>query len=303
MTRSLPLIGAIAAQITFAGGLELPRKGCVVDASGGIRTLYGIRSNFVLGEPAMVGAVSAACSQRYIVARTELDVRILDPTGAPLASCELAGAAVIGFAADAIYVAASQGDRVFRWQANQWRKLPITIDGEILAIAGRDDQQPGLPSPPWAGAAASMIGLNGDIPFDGEQPRLPLLPWRKWHPLTTGLNGDIPFNGEHLLLVRRDDGVWLVRFRNSEFANQEWIAGEARSAVLWSDGTMLLAGETTVTVRGPDGVDRVHDLGAAIRSIGALSDGWAHIELENRRLALELAPGGDRFYVLPGETP
>jgi hypothetical protein len=30
------------------------------------------------------------------------------------------------------------------------------------------EEQPRLPSPPWAEAAASMIGLNGDIPFSGE---------------------------------------------------------------------------------------------------------------------------------------
>jgi hypothetical protein len=87
----------------------------------------------------------------------------------------------------------------------------IAVSLSVLALGGgglmySQPQQPRLPLPPWAEAAASMIGLNGDIPFRGEDER-ESVPHAECSFFGAGGERFRPKKGEHYNISRTTERV------------------------------------------------------------------------------------------------
>jgi hypothetical protein len=156
-----------------------------------------------------------------------------------------------------------------------------------------------------AAGSAAVLGF-GDRAVYVHVPGGETLTWRdgEWRILPLQVDGEVialTGNEDSLaLLVRRDDGVWLLHWRDGASLHSEPIAERASAAQIWTGGALLLADGATLRYRDASGIERTHDMGSEVRSLSAISDGWVQVELAGRRMALELAADGERFFVLPG---
>ena len=114
-------------------GIEVPSIGVVVDSSGSLRQVEGVAGNFLLGPAMVAGALSAACSERLCLAKT--DSKILSPTGETEAPT---GPAIFGFGANEAVVYFPETQTFARWHADSLDPLDWTVDGEVLSIRGSE---------------------------------------------------------------------------------------------------------------------------------------------------------------------
>ena len=92
-------------------GIEVPAVGAIVDSSRALRQVQGVAGSFLLGREAVTGVLSAACSERLCLAKT--DSKVLSPTGETDAP---AGPAIFGLSGDEAIVFFPK-PRVFaRWR-------------------------------------------------------------------------------------------------------------------------------------------------------------------------------------------
>jgi hypothetical protein len=135
------MLSLVAGPLLAAGWLETPRQGCVHDPGSGVRMVYGLRSNFVLGAPEWSGAVAAACSQRWLVVKTETALMAVDERGVILSAVEASGGgAVLGFGErEAAYAFLAESRRLWRWSGGEWEPVAFREHGEVLAVSGTSD--------------------------------------------------------------------------------------------------------------------------------------------------------------------
>lgn len=115
----------------WAQGITVPVIGVIADSSGDLRLVQGAAGNFWLGPPTTTGVLSAACSDRLCLAKT--DSKILSATGETGAPPGTALFSISG--TDAIVYFPSA--RTFaRWHEDTLDPLDWSPEGEILSVRG-----------------------------------------------------------------------------------------------------------------------------------------------------------------------
>ncbi len=110
-------------------GIEVPAIGDIVDSSGALRQVQGVAGNFWLG-PAIVSEVlSAACSERMCLAKT--DAKIVSATGETDAP---PGPAIFGLHGNDTIVYFPESRVFARWHDDALDLLDWTVRGEILSV-------------------------------------------------------------------------------------------------------------------------------------------------------------------------
>jgi len=124
----------LIATIVFSAGcswaqIEIPAMGAIADSSGALRQVKGVAGSFLLGPATVSGVLSAACSERLCLAKT--DSKILSATGETDAP---SGPAIFALAgSDAIVYFPEPG--VFaHWHDDTLETLDWVVDGEVLSI-------------------------------------------------------------------------------------------------------------------------------------------------------------------------
>ncbi|MBK5294778.1 MAG: hypothetical protein JJE04_24255 [Acidobacteriia bacterium] len=139
---ALAIILAAPAAMLAQGNLDSPRIGCLLDTRGEVRTVWGLRANFVLGEVATSGAVSTACSDAFGLVKTGDALLVMDRTGAVLHRREVvSGAATLGFdeqGRPAFAHLRSTGETL-RWDGSQWNTWNVSLEAAPLAITAEGD--------------------------------------------------------------------------------------------------------------------------------------------------------------------
>jgi len=109
--------------------IAAPSIGKMLDASGTLRTVYGVAGNFAVGPQEAVRVISAACSAEFCLAKTAN--RIQGPKTSVIAP---SGPALFGFdGADAVvYFPAAR--QFMRWHQGRLLRLAWHVDGEVLAL-------------------------------------------------------------------------------------------------------------------------------------------------------------------------
>jgi hypothetical protein len=110
-------------------GIEVPAVGAIVDSTGALRQVQGVAGSFLLGPAGVTGVLSAACSERLCLAKT--DSKILSPTGETDAP---AGPAIFALRGNDAIVFFPVSRTFARWHDNTVDPLDWAVDGEILSI-------------------------------------------------------------------------------------------------------------------------------------------------------------------------
>jgi hypothetical protein len=110
-------------------GIDRPQVGKMLDASGTVRTVYGIAASVTLGDPEMIGVVSQACSKTYCLAKTETS--IASTAGSANAPT---GPALFAFDGDAAFLWFPQSRQLAHWQNGLITLIDSAIYGEVLSI-------------------------------------------------------------------------------------------------------------------------------------------------------------------------
>jgi hypothetical protein len=131
MKRILPWIfGAVCAC-----GIDVPSVGVLIDPTGALRAVKGVAGNFLLGAPAALGIISAACSEQLCLAKT--DSQILSAIGATDAP---PGPAIFGFDAQEAIVYFPETRSFARWREEALNPLDWNVGGEVLSLRVRGGQ-------------------------------------------------------------------------------------------------------------------------------------------------------------------
>jgi hypothetical protein len=110
-------------------GIEVPSAGVIVDSSGALRQVQGVAGNFWLGPAGVPGVLSAACSERMCLAKT--DSKILSATGEADAPT---GPAIFSVNGDDAIVFFPEAHTFARWHNDFLEPLDWVIDGEVLSV-------------------------------------------------------------------------------------------------------------------------------------------------------------------------
>jgi hypothetical protein len=116
-------------------GIEVPAIGAIVDASGALRPVQGVAGNFLLGPVTVSGVLSAACSERFCLAKTDSTiVSAAGGTDAPQ------GPAIFGLGDHSAMVFFPDSGTFARWHDNRMDPLDWNAEGEILSIRARGEE-------------------------------------------------------------------------------------------------------------------------------------------------------------------
>jgi hypothetical protein len=123
--------------ITFAictcawaqSGIDRPQVGKMLDASGAVRTVYGIAASVTLGDAEIIGVVSSACSTMFCLAKT--GTAVVSASGSVEAP---AGPAMFAFDGDAASLWFSQSRQLAQWHNGALTPIDSMVDGEVLSI-------------------------------------------------------------------------------------------------------------------------------------------------------------------------
>jgi hypothetical protein len=110
-------------------GIEVPAIGAIVDSTGALRPVQGVAGNFWLGPAKVPGVLSAACSGRLCLVKT--DSKILSPSGETDAP---PGPAIFDIEGDEALLFFPQQHKFARWHADTLDALDWAVDGEVLAV-------------------------------------------------------------------------------------------------------------------------------------------------------------------------
>jgi hypothetical protein len=147
MTRRLSILCLCAAAAAHAqSGIGVPRSGCVLDGAGRLGPVFGIAGAFLPGKQVQSGVISAACSERLSLVKTERNLEVRD---ANLQVSALrpapAGPALFAFlpngsGAFVYYPSAHALVRLDGMQPPHQVTIYDGLDGDVLAIAAPDAQ-------------------------------------------------------------------------------------------------------------------------------------------------------------------
>jgi hypothetical protein len=127
MKPTLPLFWAICAWAQ--SGIEVPAIGAMVDPSGALRPVEGVAGSFLLGPATVSGVLSAACSPRLCLAKTDSNViSITGRTDAP------PGPAIFGLGSSDAVVFFPESRMFARWHDDTLDPLHWAVAGEVLSI-------------------------------------------------------------------------------------------------------------------------------------------------------------------------
>jgi hypothetical protein len=155
MKRILPIFIAVSAW--SQSGIEVPSVGLIVDPSGSLRSVQGVAGNFMLGQAVATGVLSAACSERLCLAKTNL--KILSATGQVDAP---PGPAIFGFDGDHAIVFFAESRAFARWNKDQLDPLDWAGEGEVLSIRVSDEGLEVALRRDWAGVTNGSVLLLKD---------------------------------------------------------------------------------------------------------------------------------------------
>ena len=110
-------------------GIEVPSVGAVVDPTGALRPVQGVAGSFLLGPATASGVLSAACSERLCLAKT--DSEVISTTGRTDAP---PGPAIFGVNGDDAIVFFPEPRTFARWHNDTLELLDWTVNGEVLSI-------------------------------------------------------------------------------------------------------------------------------------------------------------------------
>jgi len=111
-------------------GIQVPAVGAMVDSSGKLRPVQGVAGNFWLGSATISEVLSASCSERLCLAKT--DSKILSATGETDAP---SGPAIFSVGAAEAIVYFPESRTFARWHDDTLDALDWMVDGEVLSIA------------------------------------------------------------------------------------------------------------------------------------------------------------------------
>jgi hypothetical protein len=141
MTRHLVSICLVLAA-TGRAQIGAPEAGCVLDREGALRPLYGMAGIFVPGEAIAPGVVSAACSDKFALVKTEYNLELRDAQLRLIARWPAPGGPArfafppTGMGALVYYPLT--GDLVRIIGSRPPRPLACALPDEVLAIASPD---------------------------------------------------------------------------------------------------------------------------------------------------------------------
>jgi len=101
----------------------------MLDATGAVRTVYGIAASVTVGDAEITGVLSQACGKNFCLAKTETS--IVSSSGAVSAPT---GPALFAFAGDAAFIWFPQSRQLAQWQTGVLTTIDSTVDGEVLSI-------------------------------------------------------------------------------------------------------------------------------------------------------------------------
>jgi hypothetical protein len=128
--KAMKLLSLFWAMCAWAqSGIDVPGMGAVIDSSGALRPVQGVAGNFLLGPAMLSGVLSAACSERLCLAKT--DAKIVSATGETDAP---AGPAIFAMDGDQAVVFFRGAQLFARWHDDTLEPLDWAVNDEILSI-------------------------------------------------------------------------------------------------------------------------------------------------------------------------
>ncbi len=127
MTRLLVFFCGVCAWAQ--SGIEVPSIGTIVDSTGALRQVQGVAGSFLLGPIELSGVLSAACSKRLCLAKT--DSKILSATGETDAP---SGPAIFDLGDKEAIIFFPEPHTFARWRNDSLEPLDWVVEDEILSI-------------------------------------------------------------------------------------------------------------------------------------------------------------------------
>jgi hypothetical protein len=214
-----------------------PLAGCLLDERGGLRRLWGVAGNFVVGELLAEGVVSAACPGGGAAIKLERELQLVDERGAVAGPWQ-----------------APPGPALFAYDAAGWPALVYFVQERILYRLHREGLEPLRPLEEET-VALAWLDRDKALRAVRRAGRLELLEFVPDDPasdvLVQTLPGDGPVialergnlliaDGSRLLLRHADgsfrsyampDGVAGLRLMGDGWIEAELAGGSARLAV------------------------------------------------------------------------
>lgn len=110
-------------------GIEVPAIGAIVDAGRTLRAVQGVAGNFWLGPAIGLEVLSAACSERMCLAKS--DTKIISATGETDAPT---GPAIFGLHGNDAIVYFPESRVFAHWHNDALETLDWVSDGEVLSV-------------------------------------------------------------------------------------------------------------------------------------------------------------------------
>lgn len=121
--------------------LTPPQAGFMLDGGNSLRPVYGIAGNFLLGDPAATGVVSAAFSGCLGLLKTDSALIAIDRQGRQVASTDAPdGSALFAFSRDGTMAVAflTGTQALVTWDGSVFQPLPLDLASAVLAVAMPD---------------------------------------------------------------------------------------------------------------------------------------------------------------------
>jgi hypothetical protein len=130
MRSRILALACFASALGCAQELGLPRAGCLRDAAGGLRLVFGLPGNFLVGEAFDRHFLSAACQGPLIAIKTETTIALNGRTwDAPR------GPALLAFSPDGVVAWLPETSELLSLRRGRLHRLSFDPHGEILAIS------------------------------------------------------------------------------------------------------------------------------------------------------------------------
>ena len=236
MTKPLFAAMLTSAMVCAQPALAPPSLGFIQDAAHGLRPVYGVAGNFILGTPVVENAVNAAFGGSFGLRKTASSLEAFGADGQLLASFDTApGPALFAFSADGTqalaYISAAHSLVEFDGKTFQLVTLGRQVSG-VLALAFPTANQAALfvreaDARTFADGSATLLQMTLPLDGDGTASQCVLMGVRA--PLLALPSGDLVYRGDAGIAIRRKDGseVHLAASLPPRFAlqqmNKDWV--------------------------------------------------------------------------------
>jgi len=251
-------------------GLNRPHLGKMVDASGALRTVYGIASSVTLGDAEMTGVLASGCSNKICLAKT--DQGIVSASGIAAAP---AGQALFAFDGATAYIWFQESRQLAQWSNGTLVFLPRNASeprpAGAVSLSALEPRPSGAVSlsalePRPSGAVSGRRDPDGEV-------------------LSIGVNaGSIQF------AVRRSTGIWIVNQDGSVAA----ALPRAAVSVMLIPGGAVYATPTAIAI---------HNLEIPLEGVSGfswMSSSFLEVRAGGAAYALRIDPGRETLFQLPG---